>query len=524
MDSNERYAFLYTFILNLRIMSQFNIFKAFAVIILFFCTNSCKHRTQPNILLIVADDLGYSDLGVYGSTFYETPVLDALSSDGIRFTDGYATCPVCSPSRSSIQTGKYPLKTGITDWIPGRYQYTGTTNKDRWMNLPTVNNLALEETTVAEVLKSNGYNTFFAGKWHLGETPEYWPENQGYDINIGGTSKGSPTQDKATGANGYFSPYGNPRLPDGPVGEYLPDRLASETISFIEKQSDEKPFMICLPFYLVHNPQQAKEVPIEYFSGKRSASNIDLDAELDSVPMWSEFASTGNYSERKIQGAPVYASMVKSLDENIGRIIQELKTRGWYDNTLIIFTSDNGGLSTAEGCPTSNLPFRAGKGWLYEGGIRIPFILKMPNEKFRGTINTTPVSGIDIMPTILSAAGISIDNLKDIDGVDIEPFLNKPNSSVRPLFWHYPHYSNQGGNPGSAVRMGKYKLIHDFERGTAELYDLETDPGEMTDLAASQEAIADSLFRLLDDWRITNNAAMMTEPNPEWDSSEPVVH
>jgi len=503
-------------------MRRISFLKGIVIITLLITACSQKAK-KPNVLLIVADDLGYSDLGVYGSTFYETPVLDALSSDGVRFTDGYATCPVCSPSRSSIQTGKYPVKTGITDWIPGRSQSAGTTEKDRWVNLPTKNSMDLEETTVAEILRDNGYTTFFAGKWHLGETAEYWPENQGYDINMGGHSKGSPTRNKETGANGYFSPYGNPRLPDGPEGEYLPDRLAAETISFIDSQTSEKPFMICLPFYLVHNPQQAKDVTITYFEDKRKKSGIDESTEIDSAPAWARWATSGNYTERKIQGAPVYASMVKSLDENIGKIIDKLREKEWYDNTLIIFTSDNGGLSTAEGCPTSNLPLRAGKGWLYEGGIRVPFIVKMPGQEYKGATNSTPIAGIDIMPTILSVAGINMDGLKDVDGVDIMRYLDDSGKGDRPLFWHYPHYSNQGGNPGSAIRIGKYKLIHDFEQGTAELYDLEVDPGETNDLSQSQEAVADSLFKLLDGWRIGNNAVMMTDLNPEWDSSEPVI-
>ncbi len=479
-------------------------------------------KKNPNVLLIVADDLGYTDLSIYGSSFYETPVLDQLGKDGIRFTNGYATCPVCSPSRSSIQTGKYPVKSGITDWIPGRYASTGTTPTDRWKNLPTQNNLNLEEVTIAEILKDNGYNTFFAGKWHLGETPEYWPENQGYDINMGGHSKGSPTRNTETGANGFFSPYSNPRLTDGPVGEYLPDRLSAETIKFIESQTSEKPFLICLPFYLVHNPQQAKEEQIAYFTKKRNVSAIDTIGEKNHTPAWATWATRGNYRERLIQGAPVYASMVKSLDENIGKIIDKLKDLGWYDSTLIIFTSDNGGLSTAEGCPTSNLPLRAGKGWLYEGGIRVPFILKMPGQEYKRLANKTPVSGIDILPTVLTAAGFGKEFPQDVDGVDIGQFIEKPDSS-RPLFWHYPHYSNQGGNPGSAIRLGKYKLIHDFERGTSELFDLENDIGESFDLSKTHEHIADSLYKILDDWRIANHATMMTEPNPEWNAAEPVV-
>lgn len=250
---------------------------------------------------------------------------------------------------------------------------------------------------------------------------------------------------------------------------------------------------------------------------------MDVANEINQVPEWAAWTTMGNYQERTIQGAPVYAAMVKSLDENIGKVIEKLREKGLYENTLIVFTSDNGGLSTAEGSPTSNLPLRAGKGWLYEGGIRVPFIVKMPGMGQKGITSHTPVSGIDIVPTILSVAGVTDSKPIEMDGVDLSGFAKNTVSSTRPLFWHYPHYSNQGGNPGSAIRLGKYKLIHDFERGTAELYDLEVDFAEQTDIVARHEHLADSLFRILDEWRIRNSAVMMTDPNPEWDNAEPIV-
>ncbi len=491
------------------------------LIFLVILSTACQPEKKPNFLLIVADDLGYADLGSFGSSFYETPNLDALAESGIRFTNGYASCPVCSPTRASIQTGKYPVRSGITDWIPGRVKYVGTTVKDRWMNLPTANELKVEEVTIADALKAEGYKTFFAGKWHLGETEEYWPENQGYDINKGGHWRGSPNRNKAQGTNGYFSPYGNPRLEDGPEGEYLPERLVEETISFINTQTEEEPFFACLAFYLVHTPLQAKEEYINYYTKKRGVSPVDSVLEIDENPAWAEWATKSRYSERHIQGAPVYAGMVNALDENIGKVIQSLKDRGLYDNTVIIFTSDNGGLSTAEGWPTSNAPLRAGKGWLFEGGIRVPWIMKIPGNGLEGTVENTPISSIDIMPTMLSLAGASA--YEGLDGVDVTKYLGKKTIPDRPLFWHYPHYSNQGGDPGSVVRIGRYKLIHDFEKGSKELYDLEADIGETHDLASEMPDVADRLYRALDSWRKSTGAVMMTEPNPDWDDAEPVV-
>jgi arylsulfatase A-like enzyme len=489
-------------------------------IILLICFGCQRAKKQPNFLLIVADDLGYTDVAAFGSSFYDTPNLDALTESGIRFTDGYASCPVCSPTRASIQTGRYPVRSGITDWIPGRAKYVGTTSSDRWLNLPTVNELKLEEKTIAEVLSAHNYRTFFAGKWHLGEEEEYWPENQGYQINKGGYRRGAPNRNKKSGTRGYFTPYGNPRLSDGPEGEYLPERLASETIQFIRNQNDREPFFACLSFYLVHTPLQAKEADVEAYHQKRKLSDIDMVRELDAEPDWAEWATRSHYTERHRQGLPVYAAMVRSLDNNIGKVLQALKDQKLYDNTVVIFTSDNGGLSTAEGWPTSNAPLRAGKGWLYEGGIRVPWIVKLQNNELSGSTTQMPVCSIDIMPTILALAGISVD--WQIDGIDVLRELDAEDTLARPLFWHYPHYSNQGGNPGSVIRLGRYKLIHDFETGTKLLFDLKSDIGETNDLSAGLPLLTDSLYHLLDEWRTETRALMMTKANPEWDEREPV--
>lgn len=477
----------------------------------------------PNILLIVADDLGWTDLAVYGSTFYETPNLDALAADGIRFTSGYATCPVCSPSRSSIQTGRYPVRTGVTDWIKGRKSDTGPTPNDRWIAADTDFELELPETTLAEVVDPLGYTTFFAGKWHLGEDSLYWPEQQGYDYNVGGWSKGAPQRQADGPPNGYFSPYGNPRLPDGPVDEYLPDRLTDETIAFLSERGSE-PFYINLSYYLVHNPLQAKPDRIAYYERKRAELGLTKDTELNRTADWIPYATggPGGYTERLVQGNPTYAAMVESLDANIGRLIDHLKAEGLYDNTLILFTSDNGGLSTSEGYPTANLPLRGGKGWMYEGGIRVPFLIKNVRGERAGTTNDTPVCGLDILPTITDLLGIDPPT-PDIDGVSLQPLLRADSLAQRPIFWHYPHYSNQGGNPASAVRLGRYKLIHDLETGAYELYDLATDLGEANDLIDRRPELALQLKQLLTEWK-TKNEARTLRPNPKWNGSDPVVN
>ena len=484
--------------------------------------NSCSQKksvvlenkqTPPNVIFIIADDLGYTDIAAYGSSFYETPNIDNLANNAVRFTNGYANCPVCSPSRASFQTGKYPVNTGITDWIKGRKVEVGSTPNDRWIVPETEYDMKLGETTIAEVLKQKGYNTAFLGKWHLGETEAFWPENQGYDVNIGGWSAGGPQHSK--GSKGYFSPYGNPRLKDGPAGEYLPERLTNEAISLLKSNKD-KPLFMCLSYYLVHTKLQAKEEDIAIFKQKREKREITENQEFSASQPWMETAS-GNpkqYKERIKQGNPTYSAMIKALDDNVGRLISHLKQSGTYDNTLIIFVSDNGGLATAEGSSTSNLPLAKGKGWMYEGGIRVPFIIKPPKSK-KGNIVDIPVSGVDFFPTILAYANNSVP-LSKVDGMNLKPLLEggKP-SNERPIFWHYPHYSNQGGNPSSAIRLGDFKLIHDLELDSYELYNLKTDIGETKNIASTLPDKTVALKVMLNDW-VTKNYNKKLEPNPSW--------
>ncbi len=505
----------------MKIKYQF-IFGILTLVILSSCSPkkvvvSKTKNTSPNVIFIIADDLGYTDLGTYGSDFYETPNLDQLANNAAKFTNGYSNCPVCSPSRASFQTGKYPVNTGITDWIKGRKAENGTTANDRWIVPDTEYDMKLSDITIAEALKDKGYATAFLGKWHLGETDAFWPENQGYDVNIGGWSAGGPHT--VNGSKAYFSPYGNPRLKDGPAGEYLPERLTNEAISIL-KNTNDKPLFMCLSYYLVHTKLEAKDEDIAIFKQKREKVGITEEQEFVKLAPWMASA-TGNgksYKERIKQGNPTYSAMIKALDDNVGRLITYLKQAGTYDNTLIMFVSDNGGLATAEGSSTSNLPLAKGKGWMYEGGIRVPFIIKPP-QFTKAKVIDTPVSGVDFFPTIMEYA-TSSSSATAIDGQNLKPLIESAKGiQERPIFWHYPHYSNQGGNPSSAIRLGDFKLIHDLELDSYELYNLKTDIGETKNLAASLPQKVNELKALLNNW-IVKNYNKKLEPNPKWNGSD----
>lgn len=468
-------------------------------------------KPKPNVIFILMDDFGYTDCGCYGSRFYETPNIDRLAREGIRFTNAYAACPVSSPTRASIMTGRYPVNTGITDWIPGRQATNSGAPSDKLVALPFRLQLDTEEVTIAEVLKKNGYSTMISGKWHLGADPKFWPENQGFDINKGGYSAGQPN--KSNKSNGYFSPYGNPRLEDGPEGEYLTDRQTDEAIKFIEG-SGNKPFFVYLSYYAVHNPMQGKEDLILKFTHKADSMGLTKTEAFTRKKEWIRESMSDNFKERIIQSNPVYAAMIYSVDENIGKLFFRLRELGLDGNTIIIFTSDNGGLSTSEGSPTCNSPLRAGKGWLYEGGIRVPLIIKYPGRAKPGAERRTPVSSIDFFSSIIEMTGSEPVSVKT-DGISIVPLLKKDKMKPRPLFWHYPHYSNQGVEPGSAVRLGKYKLIDNFEKGKQELYDLENDISETNDISFRYPDKTNELYKLLRDWRNKTNAKMM-EQNSNW--------
>lgn len=456
---------------------------------------AAEQPDRPNIVFILADDLGWRDLGCYGSTFYETPNLDRLASEGIRFTRAYAACCVCSPTRASIMTGKYPARLGLTDWLPGQ-----ASRRNQTLLGPKLpDHLPLKEFTIAEALKQGGYSTCFIGKWHLGGEG-FEPQNQGFDVNIAGCALGHPPS--------YFSPYRIPTLPDGPRGEYLTDRLTDEALKFIESSRD-KPFFLYLPHYAVHNPQQAKAGMVEKY--KKKASKM-------SKPTGPEFIKDSGRKVRQVQDQPIYGAMVQSLDEAVGRVMAKLDELGLSKNTIVIFTSDNGGLSTSEGTPTSNVPLRCGKGWPYEGGIREPLIVRWPGVTKPRTTTDEPMISNDFYPTLLEMAGLLKQPKQAIDGISIVPLIKGESMPERALFWHYPHYSNQGGLPSGTIMVGDYKLIEWFEDMHCELFNIRDDIGETNDLAAGMPERVAALRQQLHDWRQSVGAKMPT-PNPNYDPS-----
>jgi len=460
---------------------------------------------MPNIIFIFIDDLGWRDLGCYGSTYYETPNLDRLASEGVRFADAYAACPVCSPSRASVLTGRYPARVGVTNFIGGR-------TKGRLLEAPYVDHLPLEEYSLARALKAGGYQTWHVGKWHLGGR-EYWPDRHGFDVNIGGCGWGMPK-------NGYFSPYGNPTLEDGPEGEYLTDRLTDEAINLI-RNSDGRPFFLYLPYYAVHIPIEAKADQIERFREKAHDLGLDKERAFEEGEVFPcEHKKDQRVIRRLLQSDPAYAAMVYTLDENIGRLMRALDESGIADDTAIFFTSDNGGLATAEGSPTCNAPLAEGKGWMYEGGTREPLIVRWPGAVQPGTTSAVPVTSPDFYPTILDIAGL--DPLPDqhVDGVSFAPVLRGTGGIQRDaIFWHYPHYGNQGGSPASSLRAGDYKLIEFFEDGRLELYNLKDDISEDHDLSGDLADVTVDLHDLLLRWR-EDVSARLPQPNPDYGANE----
>lgn len=481
-------------------------------LLFFIMAEAQQKNSKPNILVILADDLGWKDLACFGSTFYETPNLDALASKGVKFTNNYATSPVCSPTRSSMMTGKNPINTKVTDWIKGRQENGKAKPFEKLITPATAFELALSENTMAEYAMKNGYQTLFAGKWHLGEEEKYWPLNQGFQTNKGGWSKGGPYGKKNDTTGGYFTPYGNPTLTDGPLGEYITDRLANECISFIQKEK-QSPFFLMYSLYAVHNPLQAPAALIKKYKEKQQVLGYTDKDRLVKDEAWMK--NQPDWKKRLVQDHAVYAAMIENMDWNIGRIIQSLKDKGLLDNTLIIFTSDNGGLSTAEGSPTTNAPLRAGKGWLYEGGIRVPMLMYWKGKLQEGVVTDIPVTTSDIFPTVATAINKKYTKESTVEGQDILKLLSNPiQSSDRNLYWYYPHYSNQGGKPGAAIRKGNYKLIYNYEDESVELYDLSKDIGEKKNLATENIEITKQLKKQLDIWLATNNAGkFILNPN-----------
>ncbi|MCP4888187.1 MAG: sulfatase [Planctomycetaceae bacterium] len=446
---------------------------------------------KPNVVVILVDDLGYMDIGANNpNCFYKTPNVDRLAATGMRFTDGYAANPVCSPTRYSLMTGKYPSRIDATNFFSGK---RGGTFK----SAPLFDRMPLEEITIADALSQAGYATFFAGKWHLGPTEEFWPTKQGFDINRGGHRGGGPY-----GGDKYFSPYGNPRLTDGPKGEHLPDRLATETADFIE-QNKNKPFLAYLSFYSVHTPLIGRPDLVKKY--QQRAKQITGKEFADEETVYGD-------KQRKVrilQKHAVYAAMVEAMDQAVGKVIDQLDRSGVAENTIVIFTGDNGGLSTSEGSPTSNLPLRGGKGWVYEGGIREPWIVRYPGITKPGSVNSQPICSIDVLPTVAAAAGIQFTH--QVDGVNLLPALQGESLERRALFWHYPHYSNQGGFPGGAIRVGSFKLVERYEDGRIHLYNLRDDIGEQSDLADKHPEMVSEMRSQLHAWYKDVDAKFLQE-------------
>jgi arylsulfatase A len=426
---------------------------------------------RPNFVFILIDDMGWKDGGCFGSKFYQTPEIDSLAASGLRFTQAYAACAVCSPTRAALMTGKYPARLHITDYIPGE-----NLPRNSRFHLPDwQKHLPLEETTLATALKRLGYATAHIGKWHLGGGA-FLPEHQGFDINIAGGAAGQP--------GSYFWPYGpnkNNRVPGlaergGKSGEYLTDQLTDEALAFIESNKD-RPFYLNFCHYAVHAPLMGKQELIDAAADRPGADG---------------------------QSNTVYAAMLKSVDESVGRIVKKLDELHLAGRTLIVFTSDNGGAVHFGKPPaTSNSPLRNGKGSAYEGGLRVPLIVKMPGVTHAATVCDTPIITMDFFPTLLELAGAETSASRAaVDGVSLVPLLRgektPPHSA---LFWHYPHYWNGGKvSPYSVVRAGDWKLIRFYETGREELYDLKADLSESSDLAASHPQKRKELGARLDAW------------------------
>jgi arylsulfatase A len=507
---------------------------------------TAKVAKKYNIVFFLVDDLGWADVGFQGSKYHETPNLDSFSKKSVQFSQAYAACHVCSPTRASILTGQYPARLGLTDWLPGRKDFsfqklkTGT----------TVQHLPYETQTLPKVLKDNGYVTAIFGKWHLGDDSAS-AFRQGFDVQVPQWNKGWP-------ASSYFSPFNMKGLEGGPKGEYLTDRLTTEALNWVEKNKDQ-PFFLYLSHFAVHDPIQGRGDLVAKYEKKRNTMTKDKTAPFilegnpdDTDPISREQLTTllsdpGHqgtriFSDRTVkikqrQDNAQFAAMVETMDESFGRVVAKLKELGIEDNTIVIFFSDNGGMSAANfGNParkvapcdldkvfsTSNLPLRAGKGWLYEGGIREPLLVYWPHQSKEGSVSDMPVISTDFYPTILEMIGVNPKS-GDKNGVDGASFASvlkgdqKAASKIsKPLFWHFPHYSNHGAqSPGGAVRVGDYKLIEYFENGTVELFNIKNDPAEQQNLAKTEPAKVKELLSLLRKWRKEVNA-FMPGPNPQY--------
>jgi len=502
---------------------------------------------KPNVVFFLVDDLGWTDVGTFGSSFYETPHIDQFATEGVKFTSAYAACHVCSPTRSSILTGKYPARNNMTDWIPGRRDFPF----QKLLNVYSGQHLPYEETTLAETLRGHGYATAAVGKWHLGSAPST-PDKHGFDWHIPRNwPRGAPNRT-------FYAPYNLEGLEDAPDGEYLTDRLTEEALGFINNNKDG-PFFLYFAHFAVHDPIHGRPDLVEKYEKKLETmpdwdrppyaleGNPDLKEplsveELDSLiedEAYSEYGVLPRHTVKikQRQDNTQFAGMIEAVDQSLGNILKKLKALGIDDNTIVIFFADNGGMAGMNvhfakrtvsedkldiAFSTSVLPLRGAKGWLYEGGIRVPCIVKWPGQGKAGTVSDEPIISTDFYPSILEMAGLPPMLDQHADGVSIAPILKGEKSLNREaIYWHFPHYSNHGMQPpAGAVRSGDYKLIEYFDNGTIQLFDLKEDVGEMNDLSKTSPEKAGELRAMLHAWRYKMKA-QMPSPNPDYVGVDP---
>jgi len=520
--------------------------KVFQHILFFFLVtcglNVAVSAKGPNIVFFLVDDLGWTDVGSFGSTFYETPNIDKFAEDGVKFTNAYAACHVCSPTRASILTGKYPARNNMTDWISGRLDYPF----QQYLNVPTVQALPFEEITIAETLRGHGYKTAAVGKWHLGVAPAQ-PDAHGFDWHIPRNwNRGAPNRT-------FYAPYGLEGLEDAPEGEYLTDRLTDEALGFIDKNKDD-PFFLYLAHFAVHDPIHGRLDLVDKYEKKLKANpikgdtpyvlegNPDVDEPLSREYLneaikkepWSGY---GVLPERTVkikqyQDNTHFAGMVEAIDDSLGRILAMLEDLGIDDNTIVIFFADNGGMAGMNvhfphrtvpedkldvAFSTSVLPLRGAKGWLYEGGIRVPCIVKWPGQGDRGAVSEEPIISTDFYPTLLEMTGLPLVEEQHKDGVSIVPLLKGADSLDRDaIYWHFPHYSNHGMQPpAGAIRSGDYKLLEYYENYNVQLFNLREDIGEQNNLADAMPEKVSKLRGMLREWRKEVDA-QMNALNPDY--------
>ena len=509
-------------------------FLIYLISIFLFVLNSISAE-KPNVIFILADDLGWSDLACYGSELYETPNIDRLAQEGVKFTNAYSACQVCSPTRASFLTGKSPAALKLTDWLAGRPDY----DFQRMIKPKIRQGLPTSEKTIAEYFKEQGYQTAMFGKWHVGKKSPFKPVDSGFDLHIPKTSTGgAPT-------GGYHGPFPFKDVP-GKKGDYLTDKLTDHAIKFINKNKN-KPFFLYFPHFAVHDPIQGRADLVKKYKKKLKSmpkpsgpafileGNPD-DKEPLTRHQLTELLGRSEYKGHKVfpqrivkikqhQNNPEFAAMVEAMDESLGRIEAELKSLGLSENTIIIFTADNGSMAAAnffnpkrtvtkktldKAYSSSNLPLRGAKGWMYEGGIRVPAIVKWPGKGKNGIICDSPIITADFYPTILEMAGLPLLPEQHTGGVSFTKALKgEEYDRGKPLYWHYPHYSNHGmQSPGGAIRLGDHKLLEYFENGTLQLFNLKEDIGEQNDISKQFPELVSKMHQMLKDWRQKNDVQM----------------